>query len=65
MSYYRVKYNGIKRLCQESFVEAGFSEEESSIITDVILLSDLYGIESHGVQRMAMYHNGIKNGMVK
>ncbi len=65
MSYYRIQYEAVKKMCQESFVKAGFTEEKSGIITDIILLSDLYGIESHGVQRMIMYHNGIRNGMMK
>jgi LDH2 family malate/lactate/ureidoglycolate dehydrogenase len=65
MSYYRLDYKGIRDLCKESYIKAGFSEGESEIITDVIMLSDLYGIESHGVQRMDMYHDGIKSGMMK
>ncbi|WP_409227564.1 Ldh family oxidoreductase [Gudongella sp. SC589] len=65
MSYYRIGYEEIRGLCRESFLRTGFTREESEIITDVILLSDLYGIESHGVQRMAMYHRGIKSGMMK
>lgn len=65
MSYWRIKHKDIKCLCHQSFVQAGFTNEESAIITDVILLSDLYGIESHGIQRMVMYHKGIKEGMMK
>ena len=65
MSYYRLDYKSIRDLCKESYMKVGFTEEESDIITDVILLSDLYGIESHGVQRMAMYHKGIRSGMMK
>jgi L-2-hydroxycarboxylate dehydrogenase (NAD+) len=29
------------------------------------LLSDLYGIESHGMQRLVRYHKGIEKGMIK
>jgi LDH2 family malate/lactate/ureidoglycolate dehydrogenase len=65
MSYYRVGHELLRELCEESFARVGFTKDESKIITDVILLSDLYGIESHGVQRMEMYHNGIKSGMMK
>ena len=65
MSYYRIEEKSLRNFTQESFKKAGFSEEEAKIITDVMLLSDLYGIESHGVQRFKMYHNNIKSGMVK
>ena len=30
-----------------------------------MLLSDLYGIESHGVQRLVRYHKGIANGLIR
>ena len=64
MTYYRVDYKQAKNFCEESFIKVGFSQDESEIISDVILLSDLYGIESHGLQRLKMYHNNIKSGMV-
>lgn len=65
MSYYRIKEKILREFTYESFKKVGFSDEESKIITDIILLSDLYGIESHGVQRFKMYHDNIKSGMVK
>ena len=43
----------------------GFTEDEALKITDVLLLSDLYGIESHGMQRLVRYHKGIENGLIK
>ncbi len=65
MTYFRVDYKNAKKFCEESFIRVGFSEEESQIISDVILLSDLYGIESHGLQRLKMYQDNIKSGLVK
>lgn len=65
MSYYRIEEKALRAFSEESFQKAGFSEEEARIISDVILLSDLYGIESHGVQRFKMYHDNLKSGMVK
>ena len=55
----------LNRFCNDAFQKFGFSEEESQIITDVLLLSDLYGIESHGMQRLVRYHKGIEKGMIK
>lgn len=65
MSYFKYSYNDLKNLCITSFNKFGFSNEESETITDVLLLSDLFGIESHGVQRLVRYYNGIKNGIMK
>ena len=65
MGYYRINEKNLREFVCESFKRVAFSDEESKIITDVILLSDLYGIESHGVQRFKMYHDYIKSGIVK
>ncbi len=55
----------LEKFCKDAFRKFGFSEEESSIITDVLLMSDQYGIESHGMQRLTRYHKGIESGMIK
>lgn len=65
MGYRRWDYGTLVRLCHDAFEKFGFTKEESRIITDVLLLSDLYGIESHGMQRMARYYKSIQKGMIK
>ena len=55
----------LEKFCLEAFSKIGFTNEESQIITDVLLLSDKYGIESHGMQRLVRYHKGIEKGMIK
>ena len=55
----------LDKFCMEAFGRFGFTEDESRIITDVLLLSDLYGIESHGMQRLVRYHKCIEKGMIK
>lgn len=64
MSYVRWSFETLLRFSLDTFRNFGFKEEESRIITDVLLLSDLYGIESHGIQRMVRYYRGIKKGMI-
>ena len=64
MSYVKWSYDTLREFSQDAYVRFGFSKEESKTITDVLLLSDLYGIESHGMQRMVRYHMGIKKGMI-
>lgn len=65
LEYYSFSYDNLKRFCIDAFKQFGFTEEQSGIITDVLLLSDLYGIESHGMQRMVRYHKGIEKGLIK
>ncbi|NLU08805.1 Ldh family oxidoreductase [uncultured Clostridium sp.] len=64
MTYSKVKYEGLKKLCHIVFEKFGFNREDSKTITDVLLLSDLYGTESHGVQRLIKYYNEIKQGLI-
>lgn len=65
MGYLKFKCEALESFCLDAFVKFGFTSEESRIITDVLLLSDLYGIESHGMQRLVRYHKTIAKGMVK
>ena len=61
----RYTYPAMKRFCEDAFCKFGFTEEESAQITDVLLKSDMYGISSHGMQRLVRYHKCIANGMIK
>ena len=65
MSYLNYSYEDLKTFCRDAFMKFGFLEEDALKITDVLLLSDLYGIESHGMQRLVRYHKGIENGLIK
>lgn len=65
MSNLNFSYENLKHFCEDAFVKFGFTKEESVIITDVLLMSDLYGIDSHGTQRLVRYHKSIANGMIK
>ena len=49
--YFQVEV--LERFCRDAFRKFGFSEEESGIITDVLLMSDQYGIESHGMHPLS------------
>jgi LDH2 family malate/lactate/ureidoglycolate dehydrogenase len=63
--YKYYQYDVLKEFCTKAFTQVGFSKKESAIIVDVLLQSDLYGIESHGVQRLVRYHKGIEKGLIK
>lgn len=64
MAHMKFSIEQLEKFCKDVFKKFGFTAEESSIITDVILTSDKYGIESHGMQRLSRYHKGIEKGLI-
>lgn len=44
------------------FVKIGVPHKDADICADVLITSDLWGIESHGIQRLKMYYDRIKEG---
>lgn len=65
MSTVNFSVEKLKRFCEDAFCGFGFSNRDAEKITDVLLLADLYGIKSHGTQRLVRYHKGIENGSIK
>jgi L-2-hydroxycarboxylate dehydrogenase (NAD+) len=65
MGYSRIEYAKMKCITENVFLKFGYSQENSKIIADVILESDLRGIESHGVQRLNWYYRHIQQGRIK
>ncbi len=65
MGEYRyLSFEKMHDFCLEVFQDMGMSREDSSTIAEVLLESDLMGIESHGLQRLIMYYNGIQIGRI-
>jgi LDH2 family malate/lactate/ureidoglycolate dehydrogenase len=54
----------LRKFCTDAFCNFGFSPEDSAVITANLLMADIYGIESHGVQRLQRYHKSIQNGKI-
>ena len=65
MQYHHIPYIETRNFCIKVFQGYGFTAEESTQITDVLLDADLCGIESHGIQRLIRYHKEVTEGMVK
>lgn len=59
-----IKADQLRKFCEETFQTLGFSKEDSVIISDVILLSDLFGIDSHGINRLKMYIQQLHSGYI-
>ncbi|HOD17514.1 MAG TPA: Ldh family oxidoreductase [Candidatus Cloacimonadota bacterium] len=45
------------------FTKLGVPEEDAQICAEVLIASDLRGIESHGIGRLKMYYDRIKQGV--
>jgi len=63
--YIRVSHEKLREFVANIFMKLGVPEEDARITADVLVLADLRGVESHGVQRLKRYVDGIKNGVVK
>ena len=54
----------LEHFCRDAFEGFGFTPEQAAQITDVLLLADLYGVASHGTQRLLRYHKSIEKGCI-
>lgn len=61
MDYFAVK--SVYEFMRQVFIQSGVPEDEATICADVLIASDLSGIESHGVGRLRMYYDRIKAGV--
>ena len=59
-----ISEKALRLLEERIFVREGFSCEDAAAIADVLMQADLFGIESHGAQRMMYYHRNIAAGSV-
>jgi L-2-hydroxycarboxylate dehydrogenase (NAD+) len=59
----KVPVNNLVDFMLEALTAMGTSLEDAKIITDVIITSDLWGIRSHGIAHLKMYHERIKKGL--
>ncbi|MEM4481988.1 MAG: Ldh family oxidoreductase, partial [Desulfurococcaceae archaeon] len=63
--FVRVEWESLKRYVAEVLHSVDVPWKHAEIAADVLVVADLMGIESHGVQRVRRYTSGIKNGMIK
>ena len=53
----------LENFMREVFIGLGVPKEDANIIAEVLITSDLRGIESHGIQRCKMYYDRIRAGI--
>ncbi len=64
MAYVNMNVKDVARFCEDVFTKKGFTASESKTIVDVLTTADLYGIESHGVQRLIRYFKAMEEGSI-
>ncbi|MFX0208585.1 MAG: Ldh family oxidoreductase, partial [Candidatus Hodarchaeota archaeon] len=55
----------LQKFMRDVFIGLKVPEKDAKICADVLISSDLRGIESHGVQRLKMYYDRILSGIQK
>lgn len=54
----------LRRFSEDTFQKLGFTKEQARDISDVLILADLYGVKSHGTQRLMRYVKSLDQKMV-
>ena len=60
----RIHGDHLKQYVVDVFTSYGMREEDARISADILVESDLRGIDSHGVPRMRMYTDRLKDGLI-
>ncbi len=55
----------LRAFCDEVLAKLKVPRPDAAIVTDVLVLADLRGIESHGVARLGRYVTGLKEGYMR
>jgi len=58
--YVRVNHLELKELVTDIYKALGVPDRDAEIVADVLVTADLFGISSHGVQRVRRYVEGIR-----
>lgn len=56
--------DGLRTLMERLFIRAGVPAEDAAQAADVLLFSDMHGIDSHGAPRMRSYLSRINDGAI-
>src|SRR5438309_5283863 len=61
----RVDEKALRGFCEQVLRKLGVPADDARTTTDVLVLADLRGIDSHGVARLGRYVTGLKAGFMK
>src|SRR5256712_10567861 len=60
----RISEKDLQYFCEQIFSKQGVSKEDARVTTEVLVIADLRGIESHGVARLPRYVTGLSEGYI-
>jgi len=60
-----ISVSSIQNFIKTSFQKLGVPEKDADICADILITSDLRGIQSHGIGRLRMYIDRIKKGLIE
>ncbi len=61
----RVPFESLKEFCRQAYIQVGVPGDEADIVADLLVRSDLRGVESHGVTRLPIYIQRLQKGYVR
>ncbi len=61
----RIGEKELTHFCEQVFVKLGVPQADARVTSEVLVVADLRGIESHGVARVPRYVNGLREGFMK
>jgi len=62
---HRIFFSDLKNFCCQAYMKTGVPTAEAEIIADLLVRSDLRGIETHGVTRLPIYIQRLQKGYVR
>jgi len=62
---FSIREKALRQFCEQVLTTLGVPPENARVTTDVLVLADLRGIDSHGVARLGRYVSGLKEGYMK
>lgn len=57
--------NELHQFIETAFLHLGVPEQDAKICAEILITSDLRGIESHGIGRLRMYVDRIRKGLIE
>src|SRR3989442_1890971 len=60
----RISEKDLQHFCEQIFIKHGVSKEDAHVTTEVLVIADLRGIESHGVATLPRYVTGLREGYI-
>lgn len=61
----RVSEKALRQFCERVLSKLGVPAADARVTTDVLVVADLRGVDSHGVARLGRYVKGLKDGTMK